>query len=1269
VLNQSGLETPRLHLPRLAAWSLAASLAVGPASFAQPGLALWLAEGDAVLKARTADGDLQVAFAAEAPVRALAVDDAAGRVWFYAGGSLHAVATDGSPRITITVPTADDPRVALDLNDADGTVWLGVGSQLWRYSSSGTELATVALPSSVRALEVDPGRQAVWAATETGLRAFDLVSGSPVDWWFPLPGGGTPAMDVSLSAETGWIYEISGGNIRRLLPDPDFGWTAVWFQVPAPDAHVVAARADGAYFATPDTLHRISEDGVIVWSVTPFPHEGAIVDLEVDPSDGSVWVAGSRRITQVSDAGNVLRLFDFPSLIQIRDLDLSIDLVFDVTPPQVTPVSPPPGSAVATASPIIQATFSDDSSGIDISTVRLVLDGVDHTSDLIVGEALASLIPSTPLPDGTIAVSFSVSDKAQNVGTVNWSFVVDTLAPEVEIVAPGDELVIASEAPDTIVDFSDSGSGVDPGSLRLHAGELLVPCVPAAASANCSMSGLRNGTHQLRAEIADRAGNIATAERQFELRLDFLPPVLTLESPAVDALVGSPEVEVRGMVTDDGEVAEVTLNEDVIFLTNSSFSSLRTLNEGENTVRLTAADTTGKTSSVTRTIVLDTFPPQLILDVPSPGAVTNNPEIQVAGRAIDDHLVEIRVAGVAVPVTDGSFDRRVPVEIGENLLIVEAVDGAGNRAIEQRALRRIDLPGIEIASPADLAYLAASTVDVTGNVVASVETVEVNGISAHLSGGTFVAHDVPLIEGGNILTATVREVSGLTSTDSIFVVRDLSPPRLHIDNPRDRATVETATVAVFGMVNDIVAGTVNATEVEVSVNGIAAEVANRSFLARSVPLALGENAIVVIARDRGGNETMEEIAIRRIEPASRRLTIAGGDLQSGAIGTTLPQPLEVRALDSADAPVAGVPVLFSVRGGDGVLDGDSRQVRVVTGADGRAAVNFRLGHRAGISSQRVEAFASGFGYALSFVASAQPAVPSRIFLDAGNLQTGVTGRHLPRPLTAVVTDNGFNRLAGVAVRFRVVKGGGGFDDGVSQIDVVTDSDGRAIAPFVLGDEEGVSNNVVEASLPPSGGPFVTFVASALAAGMPADTSISGVVLDNSNDPVAGVTLRLLGTTIQAQSDARGYFRIPDAPVGTVKLVVDGSTATRPGAWPDLEFVLTTVSGRNNTLGMPIFLLPLDLGQGIHVSETNGGTLKLAELPGFALEIAPGSVTFPGGSRSGLVSATLVHGDKVPMVPNFGQQPRLIVTIQPAGARFDPPARLTLPNTEGLSPGG
>jgi len=46
---------------------------------------------------------------------------------------------------------------------------------------------------------------------------------------------------------------------------------------------------------------------------------------------------------------------------------------------------------------------------------------------------------------------------------------------------------------------------------------------------------------------------------------------------------------------------------------------------------------------------------------------------------------------------------------------------------------------------------------------------------------------------------------------------------------------------------------------------------------------------------------------------------------------------------------------------------------------------------------------------------------------------------------------------------------------------------------------------------------------------------------------------------------------------------------------------------------------------------------------------------------------VVHGDKVPMVPGFGQQPRFIVTIQPSGAVFNLPAAITLPNVDGLKP--
>ncbi len=72
-----------------------------------------------------------------------------------------------------------------------------------------------------------------------------------------------------------------------------------------------------------------------------------------------------------------------------------------------------------------------------------------------------------------------------------------------------------------------------------------------------------------------------------------------------------------------------------------------------------------------------------------------------------------------------------------------------------------------------------------------------------------------------------------------------------------------------------------------------------------------------------------------------------------------------------------------------------------------------------------------------------------------------------------------------------------------------------------------------------------------------------------------------------------------------------------------------------------------------MDETRGGTLTLPEVPGFSLDVAPGSVTFPEGGKSGVVSVTAVHADKIPMAPGAGMQPRLIVTVPAGGSPLQP----------------
>ena len=93
------------------------------------------------------------------------------------------------------------------------------------------------------------------------------------------------------------------------------------------------------------------------------------------------------------------------------------------------------------------------------------------------------------------------------------------------------------------------------------------------------------------------------------------------------------------------------------------------------------------------------------------------------------------------------------------------------------------------------------------------------------------------------------------------------------------------------------------------------------------------------------------------------------------------------------------------------------------------------------------------------------------------------------------------------VTFTVRRGGGSFD-GAQAVTTATDSDGRAAATLTLGADEGNANNLVEADFPSNAGVAARFTASGRAPRDPADTSITGVVLDNSNVPIPGVTVHV-----------------------------------------------------------------------------------------------------------------------------------------------------------------
>jgi hypothetical protein len=562
---------------------------------------------------------------------------------------------------------------------------------------------------------------------------------------------------------------------------------------------------------------------------------------------------------------------------------------------------------------------------------------------------------------------------------------------------------------------------------------------------------------------------------------------------------------------------------------------------------------------------------------------------------------------------------------------------------------------------------------VTGTVEdASEVTVSVNGVEASVTGTDWSADDVPLGEGTNIITAVAVDQNGNVGTAVIELMVDSMPPIVTIETPPAGVVLGAVETDVGGLVNDIVPGTtIQEDDVTVVVNGVQAVVSNRAWSVPGLLLQPGLNTITAIATDVAGNVDTAVTEIEVDPQAGQRIVMVSGNAQNGDPGDILPFPLTVALIDDNGDPLVGYDVTFRVIRGDGkvvAIPLEDTTIVVKSDDDGLASVSYKLGGHSGAGNQRVLATATGFVGFVEFTAENFTKPPVRVTAESGIDQTGLVNTQIALPLKVIVTDDEGNPVRDVELEYAVVSGGGTLD-GASTFATTSNSDGQAEAHLTLGPNPGVNNNVVEVSFEGlTEGPAV-FRASSKLPGAATNTSISGVVLTNQDEPIPGVTITLQTGPMQTTSDANGNFKFDNAPIGTVEMVVDGSTATLDGVYPSVAYELHTVQGQDNTVGLPIYLPRLT--ESSNAAKLAGGlidvTLLLDGVPGAELTVFANSLTCPDGSSECVVSVSQVNTERVPMPAPMGTTFNIAWTIQPIGATFDPPARICVPNTY-LNPG-
>ncbi len=196
--------------------------------------------------------------------------------------------------------------------------------------------------------------------------------------------------------------------------------------------------------------------------------------------------------------------------------------------------------------------------------------------------------------------------------------VVEKTAPEIVITYPTAASYISSSKPVITFKVTDADSGVDTSTIgvRIDSGAKDTANITKTAITGgyqCTytpQTALSDGKHTIYIDAKDHDGNAATT-KSVAFTIDTIPPVLNVSSPADGLITNASTISVTG-TTNDATSSPVTVTVNGAAASVSSdgkFTASVKLSEGANTITVVSTDASGQSTTVKRTVTLDTKAP------------------------------------------------------------------------------------------------------------------------------------------------------------------------------------------------------------------------------------------------------------------------------------------------------------------------------------------------------------------------------------------------------------------------------------------------------------------------------------------------------------------------------------------------------------------------------------------------------------------------------------------------------------------------------------
>ena len=354
----------------------------------------------------------------------------------------------------------------------------------------------------------------------------------------------------------------------------------------------------------------------------------------------------------------------------------------------------------------LQICGAQDPYALDLSTLKITLDGVDRTGlfDKDQTEAEADLPDELALSEGEHVLVASIKTNAGVEGQDTTRFRVDLTPPVITIDEPT-RSVLAVQQTHVVVSYRDNMElDLDSLVIRVDGQDRTALFTKGPAQAVADLT-LDPGPHTIEADIRDRAGHDAPkASRSF--RIDIERPTIQIAKPAHNAALGSEQVDVVVTYQDDQGLdygtLVVKLDGAPVTLTEvgpaQATGVVTAAANRPHTITADIADLAGHAAErASSTFVVDTKLPEIKIDSPLTGSKLNDatPPVTVTYKdeedAVDLATLKIAVGGtdlrphcvVGPAKADCTIPETMPLPDGPAVFTAEIQDRAGNRATDR----------------------------------------------------------------------------------------------------------------------------------------------------------------------------------------------------------------------------------------------------------------------------------------------------------------------------------------------------------------------------------------------------------------------------------------------------------------------------------------------------------------------------------------------------------------------------------------------------------